>query len=53
MVDTVKPKKDSSMLIDIQYVKPSKANNQPDDYLYIIWRDMDTCLLYTSPSPRD
>ena len=42
MVDTVKPKKDSSMLIDIQYVKPSKANNQPDDYLYIIWRDMDT-----------
>ena len=34
-------KKDSSMLLDIQYVKANKKNNTPD-YLYVIWKDLDT-----------
>ena len=34
-------KKDSSMLLDIQYVKANKKNNTLD-YLYIIWKDLDT-----------
>lgn len=31
--------KESSMLLDIQYVKPNKKENQPD-FLYIIWKDL-------------
>lgn len=37
----MKIKEDSSMLIDIQYVKANRKNNTPD-YLYLIYRDMDT-----------
>lgn len=33
--------KDNSMLIDIQYVKANRNNNTPD-YLYLIWKNMDT-----------
>lgn len=35
------PKKESSMLIDIKYMKQNRKNNTPD-YLYLIWRDLDT-----------
>lgn len=35
------PNKETSMLIDIQYVKPNKKAGTPD-YLYVIWRDMVT-----------
>ena len=31
----------NSMLIDIQYVKPDRKNNQPD-CLYTIYKDLDT-----------
>lgn len=33
--------KDNAMLIDIQYVDSKKGSGQPD-YLYIIWKDLDT-----------
>lgn len=33
--------KENSMLIDIQYIKANKRENQPD-YLYIIWKDLKT-----------
>ena len=33
--------KNKAMLLDIQYVKPNKKNKTPD-YLYIIWKDLDT-----------
>ena len=32
--------KDNAMLLDIQYIKPNKRQNQPD-YLYIIWKDLE------------
>lgn len=35
------PTKENAMLLDIQYVKPSKKNGTLD-YLYIIWRDLTT-----------
>lgn len=37
----MKINKENSMLIDIQYVKANKRNQTPD-YLYLIWKDMDT-----------
>lgn len=35
------PNKETSMLLDVQYVKANKKDNMPD-YLYIIWRDLKT-----------
>ena len=35
------PNKETSMLCDIQYVRPNKKEGTPD-YLYIIWRDLKT-----------
>lgn len=35
------PNKDSALLVNIQYTKADKKTGNPD-YLYIIWRDMDT-----------
>ncbi len=35
-------KKDGAMLLDIQYIKANKKLNRPLDYLYIIWKDLDT-----------
>ena len=35
------PNKESSMLLDVKYMKPNKKNGTPD-YLYLIWRDLDT-----------
>jgi hypothetical protein len=37
----MKINKENSMLIDIQYVKSNRKNGTPD-YLYLIWKDMDT-----------
>ena len=37
----MKIKEDSSLLIDMQYVKANRQNNTPD-YLYMIYRDLDT-----------
>lgn len=37
----MKPNKENSMLIDIQYIKPNKKNDEPD-VLYVIWKDLDT-----------
>lgn len=47
------PNKESSMLLDIQYVKQNKRENTPD-YLYMIWRDMKTNEkhLQVVPEPR-
>lgn len=36
----MKINKESSMLIDVQYIKPNRKNGT-DDYLYLIWKDMD------------
>lgn len=36
-----RPNKETSMLLDVQYVKANKKENIPD-YLYIIWRDLNT-----------
>ena len=33
--------KENSMLLDVQYVKANRKNETPD-YLYLIWKDMDT-----------
>ena len=33
--------KESSMLLDVQYIKANKRDNTPD-YLYLIWKDMDS-----------
>lgn len=33
--------KENSMLLDIQYIKAKRKDNQPD-YLYIIWKDLST-----------
>ena len=35
------PNKDSSMLIDIQYIRPNRKEGQKD-LLYMIWKDLDT-----------
>lgn len=37
----ISPDKKTSMLLDVQYVKPNKNLGLPD-YLYIIWRDTET-----------
>ena len=42
MLNGPKPNKDSAMLVDIQYVKPNKKMGINDDFLYVIWRDLDT-----------
>ena len=31
--------KDNVMLVDVQYVRPNRANQTPD-YLYMIWKDL-------------
>jgi len=31
----------TSMLLDVQYIKPNRSKNQ-DDHLYIIWKDIVT-----------
>ena len=33
--------KETSMLFDVQYIKPNKKDN-PDGILYVIWKDLDT-----------
>ena len=47
------PNKDSCMLVDVQYVKQNRKNNTPD-YLYIIWKDLDTMEkhLQVIPEPK-
>lgn len=52
-IDKMNPQKDSCMLVDIQYVKPNRKNNTPD-YLYIIWKDLDTMEkhLQVVPEPK-
>lgn len=35
------PKQENSMLVDVQYVKPTKSTNNID-YMYLIWKDLDT-----------
>lgn len=47
------PQKDSCMLVDVQYVKPNRKNKTPD-YLYIIWKDLDTMEkhLQVIPEPK-
>lgn len=47
------PNKETSMLIDIQYVRQNKKNGTPD-YLYIIWKDLVTRekFLQSVPEPR-
>ena len=37
----MKINKESSMLLDVQYVKANRKNGTKD-YLYLIWKDMDT-----------
>ena len=37
----MKINKENSMLLDVQYVKANRKNDTPD-YLYLIWKDMDT-----------
>ena len=39
--------KNNAMLVDIQYVKPNHRAGKKD-YLYIIWKDLDT-MEKTSP----
>ena len=43
--------KENSMLIDIQYVKANRKTGTPD-YLYIIWKDMDTGEKYMQAIPE-
>lgn len=45
------PSKDSSMLIDIQYVKQNRTAGTPD-YLYIIWKDLLTNKKYMQAIPE-
>jgi hypothetical protein len=40
-VQFAKPKKETAMLVDVQYVRASKKDNTKD-YLYIIWKDIET-----------
>lgn len=47
----MKINKDSAMLVDIQYVKANRLNNTPD-YIYIIWKDLDTGEKYLQPVPE-
>ena len=42
MLNGPKPSKENAMLVDIQYVKPDRKKGQNDDYLYVIWRNLDT-----------
>ena len=44
----MKINKDSAMLVDVQYVKANKRAGTPD-YLYIIWKDLDTGEKYMQP----
>ncbi len=37
----MKPSKENAMLLDIQYIKPSKRDGETD-ILYVIWKDLDT-----------
>ena len=45
--------KENSMLLDIQYIKANKKQNQPD-LLYIIWKNLDTNekFLQVVPEPK-
>ena len=43
--------KDNAMLLDIQYIKANKKENQLD-YLYIIWKDLDTGKKYLQVVPE-
>ena len=45
------PSKESSMLIDIQYVKQNRSAGTPD-YLYIIWKDLNTNKKYMQAVPE-
>ena len=45
------PNQESSMLVDVQYVKPSKKSDNKD-YLYLIWKDLDTKKKYLQVIPE-
>lgn len=49
----MKPNKENSMLLDIQYIKPNKQEGSPD-FLYLIWKDLDTGekFLKAVPEPK-
>lgn len=45
------PNKETSMLLDVQYVKANKAEKRPD-YLYIIWKDLESGKKYLQSVPE-